>query len=88
MRRVRGKHSDWIDADRLAVALELQQRPCAVVELHTQALMLETIASMFGPPVGREVARRSGGREGLDARPDRRGDQVLFEPLVMQGSAL
>jgi hypothetical protein len=58
-----------------------------IVELHAQAAMLEKIARMFGPSVGREVARRSGGREALDSRPDRHGDHVLFEPLVMQGSA-
>ena len=74
---------DRVDAHHLAVALELPWRHGAAREAAAQARVLEQVARMRGPAMRREIVRRGGGREALDARTDRHRDHVLLEPLVV-----
>ena len=67
----------------LAVALELPGRHRAAGEPAAQAGMVEQVARMLGSAARIEIGRRRGGGEALHARPDRHGDHVLLQPLVV-----
>ena len=72
-----------IDAHDLAVALEFPRRHRPAGETAAQAGVGEQVARMLGPAARIEIGGRGGGGEALDARPDRHGDHVLLQPLVV-----